>query len=181
MLWIFFVVLPFSGWLSSTFLTTWNGGGGLQSSGRAVRTASRIFCCTSSLLVNFMLSSRSCSAGALRSRWIVPTLAACDFLRFTPDGSFVLLLIGLTNWVLFDWDSTLVEYALAGYLLFLFRARSLKIVLAAALLCNCYWPGYEAVVIHKHMQQLTDPGTAEATREADIKAKAEEAARAEEN
>jgi uncharacterized protein len=104
--------------------------------------------------------------------------------RFSPLYArrlFVLLLIGLTNWVLFDWDSTLVEYALAGYLLFLFRARSLKIVVAAALLCNCYWPAYEAVVIHKHTQHLTDPGTAEATRGADIKAKAEEVARAEEN
>jgi uncharacterized protein len=94
---------------------------------------------------------------------------------------FVLLLIGLTNWVLFDWDATLVEYGLAGYLLFLFRDRSLKTVLAAAFLCNCYWPAYQGVVIHNHAQHVTDPRTAQATREADIKAKAEEVAREEES
>ncbi len=66
-------------------------------------------------------------------------------------------------------------------MLFLFRGRSLKIVLMAAFLCLCYWPARHAVVIHNHAQHLTDPRTAEATREADIKAKAKEVAREEEN
>ena len=94
---------------------------------------------------------------------------------------FVLLLIGLTNWVLVDWDSTLVEYALAGYLLFLFRGRSLKTMLAAALLCLCYWPAYDAVVIYGHARRLADPRTADVTRQADAKAETEEIAREEEN
>lgn len=94
---------------------------------------------------------------------------------------FVLLLIGLANWVLLDWDSTLVEYALAGYLLFLFRGRSLKAVLVAVLLCLCYWPVRDAFVIYGHAHQIADPRTAAAVRQADAKAEAEEVARQEEN
>lgn len=93
---------------------------------------------------------------------------------------FVLLLIGLANWVLLDWDATLVEYALSGYLLFLFRGRSLKTVLGAALLCLCYWPAYDAVVIYGHAHRLADSGTAAATRQADAKAETEEIAGEEE-
>ncbi len=94
---------------------------------------------------------------------------------------FVLLLIGLTNWIVLDWDSTLVEYALLGYLLFLLRARSLKTVLIAAFLCLCYWPAHDAVVIYGHAHRLSDPRTAEATRQADARARAEKIAREEEN
>ena len=89
---------------------------------------------------------------------------------------FGLLLFGLANMVLFDWDATLVEYALSGYLLFLFRARSLRVVLAAAFLCACYWPAHDAAVIYSHARSLADPRTAEATKQADAKTEREEIA-----
>lgn len=94
---------------------------------------------------------------------------------------FVLLLIGLTNWILLDWDATLFEYALAGYTLFLFRGRSSKTILVAAFLCNCYWPAHDAVVVHNHAHRLADTRTAESTRQADAKAEAEESASEEED
>ena len=84
----------------------------------------------------------------------------------------VLLLFGLTDWIF--WDETLATYALLGYLLFLFRGRSLKTVLVAALLCLCYWPAHDAVIRHIHAHRLADPRTAEATRQADAKAEAHE-------
>ena len=89
---------------------------------------------------------------------------------------FVLLLFGLVNLVLLNWDATLVEYALTGYLLFLFRARALKVVLVAAVLCACYWPAHEAFIVRNHARRLEDPRTAEATRQADVKEKAEDIA-----
>ncbi len=100
-------------------------------------------------------------------------------LRFIPLYArrlFLLLLIGMTNLVLLNWDWTLVEYALSGYFLFLFRARALKIILAAAFLCALYLPARDAFVIHDHALRLTDPRTAEATKQADAKAETEEIA-----
>jgi uncharacterized protein len=85
----------------------------------------------------------------------------------------VLLLIGLANWIF--WDETLFEYALVGYLLFLFRARSLKTVLVVALICLCYWPVSDIVIIHNHARRLADPRTAEITGQSDARAKTEEA------
>ena len=99
--------------------------------------------------------------------------------RFSPLYArrlFVLLLIGLTNLLLLHWDATLVEYALTGYLLFLFRARALKVVLAGAFLCACYGPVRDAVVIHNHAQRLADPRTVEATRQQDAEAETAEIA-----
>ncbi len=95
------------------------------------------------------------------------------FFPFYGRRLFVLLLIGLTNLVLMGWDTTLVEYALAGYLLFLFRARALKTVLVAAFLCACYWPAHDALISHNHAQRLENPRTVEVTRQADAKQKAE--------
>jgi len=89
---------------------------------------------------------------------------------------FVLLLFGLANMVIFSWDATLVEYALTGYLLFLFRGRAPKMVLAAAFLSVCYWPAHDAAVIYNHARRLADPHTVEATRKADAKAETEEIA-----
>ncbi len=100
-------------------------------------------------------------------------------LRFFPLYArrlFVLLLFGLTNLVLFNWDATLVEYALTGYVLFLFRARALKMILAAAFLCACYWPAHDVALIYDHAQRLADPRTVEATRQADAKAETGEIA-----
>ena len=102
------------------------------------------------------------------------------FLPLYARRLFVLLLFGLANMVIFDWDATLVEYALSGYLLFLFRGRALKMVLAAAVLCACYWPAHDAFLIHSHVHRLADPHTAEATRQADAKAETEEIADKEE-
>src|SRR5260370_6521964 len=87
---------------------------------------------------------------------------------------FVLLLFGLVNMVIFNWDATLVEYALTGYLLFLFRGRALKMVLAAAFLSACYWPAHDAAVFYNHARRLADPHTVEATRQADAKAGTQE-------
>lgn len=92
---------------------------------------------------------------------------------------FVLLLLGLTNWVF--WDSTLVDYALLGYLLFLFRGCSPKTVLAAAFLFACYWPVADGVVGHIHARRLADPRTANATKIADAKAEAEKTAEEQED
>ncbi len=86
---------------------------------------------------------------------------------------FVLLLIGLANLV-FGF-SVLFEYALLGYVLFLFRRRSLKTILVAALLCTCYWPVrnvYDGIVSQNHAHRLADPRTAEVTRQADAQAQA---------
>ena len=103
-------------------------------------------------------------------------------VRFFPVYArrlFVLLLIGLANWVF--WDDMLFDYAVLGYVLFLFRARSLKTVLVVALICLCYWPVNDIVVIHNHAHRLADPRTAEITRQADARAKAEATAHQEEN
>ncbi len=103
-------------------------------------------------------------------------------VRFFPVYArrlFVLLLIGLANWIF--WDDTLFQYALLGYVLFLFRARSLKTVLVVALICLCYYPVNDIVVIHNHAHRLADPRTAEITRQADARAKAEETAHQEEH
>jgi len=97
-------------------------------------------------------------------------------VRFFPFYSrrlFVLLLIGLVNWIVLDWDSTLVDYAVCGYVLFLFRRRSLMTVLLAVALCSCYWPAKEALDVYGHAHQLADPRTAEATRQADARARAD--------
>ncbi len=103
------------------------------------------------------------------------------FFAFYARRLFVLLLIGLANLVLFNWDETLLEYALTGYLLFLFRARSPKLILAAAFLCACYWPAHDALVIHNHARRLADPRTVEATRQADAEEETEEVAREEDD
>src|SRR6266702_3462452 len=99
-------------------------------------------------------------------------------VRFIPLYArrlLVLLLFGLTTLVLLNWDWTLLEYALTGYLLFLFRARALKTILAAAFLCACYWPAHNAVLIHNHARRLEGPrAQVEATRQADAKEKREE-------
>ena len=85
----------------------------------------------------------------------------------------VLLLFGLMYKTLGPYG-ILISYALLGYFLFLFRACSLKTVLVAALLCFCYWPAHEAVVERIHEHQLADPRTAQATRQADAQAEAQE-------
>lgn len=103
------------------------------------------------------------------------------FSAFYARRLFVLLLIGLADWILLDWDATLVEYALMGYVLFLFRRRSLKTLLVAALLFSGYWPAYEAVTIHNHARLLADSRTAEVTRQADARAEVAEKAREEED
>ncbi len=106
-------------------------------------------------------------------------------VRFFPVYArrlFVLLLIGLTNLVFWDW--TLFEYALLGYVLFLFRRRSLKTILVAALLCTGYWPVhnvYDGIVRQNHARRLADPRTAEVTRRADAQAQAREIAHNEED
>lgn len=78
------------------------------------------------------------------------------------------------NLILLNWDSTLVEYDLTGYLLFLFRTRALKMVLAAAVLCACYGPVHDALIIHNHARRMADPRTVEATRQADAEEESEE-------
>src|SRR5215469_8317416 len=86
--------------------------------------------------------------------------AAARGVRFFPFYArrlFGLLLFGFAALLLLNWDWTLVEYALAGYLLFLFRARMPKTVLVAALLCACYWPAHNAFVTYNHARLLEDP------------------------
>ena len=103
-------------------------------------------------------------------------------VRFFPVYArrlFVLLLIGLASWILLDWDATLVEYALSGYLLFLFRRRSLKAVLFAALVSLCYWPAHEAVTVYRHAQRMNNPSSAEATKQKDADMRVERIAREE--
>lgn len=95
------------------------------------------------------------------------------FFSFYARRLFVLLLIGLANWILLDWDQTLVEYALLGYLLFLFRNVSLKTAITVALLCLCYWPAQDAITIYGHAHRLADARTATITRQADASAAAE--------
>lgn len=101
------------------------------------------------------------------------------FFPFYARRLFVLLLIGLANWILLDWDATLVAYALSGYLLFLFRRRSLKTVLLAALLCLCYWPAHGAVTVYRHAQRMNNPSSAEATTRKDADMRVEGIAREE--
>jgi len=94
---------------------------------------------------------------------------------------FVLLLFGLMYYHILGPSGILTSYALLGYVLFLFRARSLKTVLLAALLCLSYHPAHNAVVERIHEHRLADPRTAQATRQADAQAEAEETARDEED
>jgi uncharacterized protein len=92
---------------------------------------------------------------------------------------FVLLLIGLAT--LIFWDATLFEYAIGGYALVLFRGRSLKTILVAALLCAYGWPVYDAITAHIDGRRRADVGTAEEARKADAEERAEEIADNEED
>ncbi len=93
------------------------------------------------------------------------------FVSFYSRRLFVLLLFGLVVAILGPWE-VLIDYAFAGYFLFIFRRLPLKAVLIAACLCLCYWPAQDAI----HAYRLARPRTAEATRQADARAQAERTA-----